>query len=700
MKRLHTLFAATVTTLFSLATLTACLSDDDEQGMADSAAGGYVMLRIGVADDVAATRTASTRATWNDDNAESTTDRSEMMYNWTVLLCDASGVIKYVYTGTPPDGHTVNNHNAEIDEVTGVIKVGSAIAAGVYTAYSFANISSTNLATLLGVPSLLAGQTISNIDDKTVTINANAKTTADLTAELTGTNANGPFGLGSKGIPMSNKQTITVTGTQDQNNPQIIDLIVVRMVAKLEFIFFNRTAADGGAAEDFNVKSVTISDITKGTTNNLKLLPNLNKNGTGHEHEMTFTHGDIQPNLNTGFEREEVKYAPTTALPVASTDIYDVKKLPGNANASTYTKKFVFYVNESQLATPATDRFQLTVELANGDYRYNLVSTGDNSGLTVGKTGGGNNEDPTTTPVTETKRSDDWTYIARNDYRVIPIVLDNYRLELVPYDFPAIGVYPASVKTLDENTNLHEILFHDYGHFHLVPHVYRGAAWAGTENNTAEAYPWTGKDINFSATQGDFASTVWTLQQAGATAAAADWTRAFTSFATTGTYPSLAKGDELTITLNSETTKFYGAPGPSGLPTNNVYPTALPAYGTNFDAEVTHTADRKTYSQGDFPMLDAVTQWRPKTTDETTDAYRPYIFGQIAPQEDNADKTVYHEFRVNVYVQGESVARQLVYRFYMHLKQDYGLDPDPGVTPSGSRRQAPRASCGCHLHGL
>ena len=69
MKRLHTLFAATVTTLFSLATLTACLSDDDEQGMADSAAGGYVMLRIGVADDVAATRTSSTRATWNDDNA-------------------------------------------------------------------------------------------------------------------------------------------------------------------------------------------------------------------------------------------------------------------------------------------------------------------------------------------------------------------------------------------------------------------------------------------------------------------------------------------------------------------------------------------------------------------------------------------------------------------------------------------------------
>lgn len=662
----------------SLFVFAACQSDDDAQGFEQNGEGGYVMLRIGVADDVSATRSAgATRASWNDDNAESTTDRSEMMYNWTVLLCNSSGQIQYVYTGTPPDGHT-DNDNAEIDEVTGVLKVGTNITGGSYTAYSFANISSAKLAEVLGVSSIAVGQTISNIDAKTISINANLKTTTDITAD----NA---FGLGSKGIPMSNTQTITVTGTEDQNNPQMIDLIVVRMVAKLEFIFFNRTAADGGAAEDFNVKSVSITDITKGTANNLKLLPNLNNNGTVHENEMTFTHGDIQPNLNTGFEREEVKYTPTTALTVASTDTYDVSKLPGNANASTYTNKFVFYVNESQLATPATDRFRLTVELSNGDYRYSLVSTGDNSGMTVTKdpAAPGHNEDPTTTPVTDTKRSDDWTYIARNDYRVIPIVLDNYRLELVPYDFPAIGVYPASVKTVDATTNLHEILFHDYGHFHLVPHVYRGKAWIGTEGT--DAFPWEGKDIAFSATLGDFTSTVWTLDKAGATAAPADWTTAFSSFTTTGTGATLAKDAALTIALNSGTTKFYGAPGTTGLPANNVWPTALPVYGTNFDGEVTHTAGGKTYSQGDFPMLDTETKWKPKTTDQ----YRPFIFGQIAPQDDNADKTVYHEFRVNVYVQGESVARQLVYRYYMHLKQDFGL---------ARRYAAARPTCRLHCH--
>ena len=623
------------------------------------------MLRIGVADDIETTRAGATRAPWNDDNAES--DRSEMMYNWTVLLCNSSGQIQYVYTGTPPDGHTAND-NAEIDEVTGVLKVGTNIAGGTYTAYSFANISSAKLAEVLGVASIAAGQTITNIDAKTISINANLKTTTDITAD----NA---FGLGSKGIPMSNKQTITVTGA-DQANPQIIDLIVVRMVAKLEFVFFNNTAVPAENGEDFTVKSVSISDITKGTANNLKLLP---KHTTeAYANDMTFHHGDIKPNLNTGVTTEEVKYAPTTALTVASSDTYEIGKLQSN---STYAKKFTFYVNESQLASG--EQFELNVELANGDYRYNLVSTGDNSGLTVGKTGGGNNEDPTTTPVSEDKRTDDWTYIARNDYRIIPIVLDNYRLELVPYDFPAIGVYPASVKTLDEATNLHEILFHDYGHFHLVPHVYRGKAWAGT----TEAFPWTGKDITFSATQGDFSSTVWTLQNAGDEAATTDWTNAFKSYTTTGTYPDLAKGDELTIDLNN-TTKFYGAPGISGLPADNVWPTALPVYGKYFDAEVTHTKtiDEEiiTYSQGDFPMLDAVTLWKPKTDD----AYRPYIFGQIAPQDDNADKTVYHEFRVNLYVKDESVARQLVYRFYMHLKQDFGVTP--------SRLRGPRPCC--HVH--
>ncbi len=651
MKRFHYVY---ISAIMALLCLVACQQDDEVSGIKDGSGFATVTLRISTADAAPATRA------WNDDNALA--DRSEMMYNWTVLLVKDGQVTNVFHKDA------VDEAKAEIDDV-----YQGPLAAGTYTAYSFANISEASLKTILGVETL-EGATLSNVEQKTVSIDANLKTTTDITAD----NA---FGLGSKGIPMSNRQTITVEGTADEANPQIIDLIVVRMVAKLEFVFFNATKSNGGGeGEDLTVKSVSISDITQGTADNLKLLPN--HTTAAYADSMTFHHGDIKPNLSTSVTAAEVKYTYPAATPlaVASTDVYDISKLPGNSGHSAYAKKLVFYVNETQLATGK--QFELNVELNNGDYRYALVSTGTDAGLTVTKdpANPGGNENATTTPVTATERSDDWTYIARNDYRVIPIVLDNYRLELVPYDFPAIGVYPASVKTIDANTNLHEILFHDYGHFHLVPHVYRGKAWIGTEGT--DPFPWEGKDINFSATQGDFTSTVWTLDKAGAAAAATDWTQAFTSFATTGTYPNLAKGDELTIALNRGTVKFYGAPGLTGLPADNVWPTVLPVYMTNFDAEVSHTKDSKTYSQGDFPMLDTETKWKPKSTD----SYRPFIFGQIAPQDDRADKTVYHEFRVNLYVQGESVARQLYYRFYMHIKQDYGL----------SRMRTPRLSCSVH----
>ncbi len=658
--RLHIFSILALSLLFGL---TACQQDEEDGKGGDAKGTALVTLRLGIADMENTTRA------WHDDNAE--TDRSEMMYNWTVLLLK-NGKIAYKFAGTPEEA------NAEIDNVCTDYEM----ASGTYSVYSFANISEASLETLLNVSSLDAGTDLTDavIEAATATINANGKTPTDLTA----TDA---FGFGSQGIPMSNKQTLEVPSTGVITK----DLIVVRMVAKLEFVFFNSTADPVANGEDFTVKSVSISDITQGTANNLKLLPN--HTTAAYADDMTFHHGDIKPNLSTSVTAAEVKYTYPAATPlaVASTDVYDISKLPGNSDHSAYTKKLVFYVNETQLATGK--QFELNVELNNGDYRYALVSTGTDAGLTVTKdpANPGGNENATTTPVTETKRSDDWTYIARNDYRVIPIVLDNYRLELVPYDFPAIGVYPASVKTIDATANLHEILFHDYGHFHLVPHVYRGKAWAGTENNT-EAFPWTGKEITFSATQGDFSSTVWTLDKASTAAAPADWTNAFKSYsdATMATaydanYNRGADNDEADDgTYNNTERFFYGSNSSTGWPATNTYPRILPVYGTNFDAEVTHTKDSKTYSQGDFPMLDTETKWDPKGGEN----YRPYIFGQIAPQDDNADKTVYHEFRVNLYVKDESVARQLIYRFYMHLKQDFGVTP--------SRLRGPRPCC--HVH--
>ena len=608
MKRLCYL---SICAMMAMLCLVACQQDDEVNGMHGDSGFGYVTLRIGSVGAAPVTR-------WNDDNALA--DRSEMMYNWIVLLVQ-DNVVTNVFS-------KVALANAEIDEV-----YNGNLPAGTYTAYSFANISEASLKSILGVETL-EGATLTGIDTKTTTIGANGKTAEDLTAD----NA---FGFGSKGIPMSNKQTFTLNDGEEVTK----DLIVVRMVAKLEFRFFNASGSEQ------KVKSVTISDVTKATTNNIFLLPKYTN--AANADKMTFEHQDLQPNLNNGstntaFATEDVTF--TGDITVGSDDTYDIAKLrPGSA----YNKKLTFYINESDKPANADHLFFLTVELENNDYRYALVSSGTNTGLTVNKTGGGNNEDPTQTPVTDAKRTENWDYIARNDYRIIPIVLDDYKLEIVPYDFPAIGVYPVSVSTVDENAHLYEFLFHDYGHFHLVPKV--------THNNGTEAVDFvatapvaSGTPATYSISGGDGKATArWGL-------IGDQWTNSFFS------YTDETAAAVLTPALNSSEVKFYGQPDLTGLPANNVYPEALPVYGTNFDGEVTHTISGKIYSQGDFPMLDAVTQWKPKAADP----YLPYIFGQIAPQDYEADKKVYHELRVYVYVNAETVPRQLIYRFYMHLKQD------------------------------
>lgn len=610
MKRLCYL---SICAMMAMLCLVACQQDDEVNGMHGDSGFGYVTLRIGSVGAAPVTR-------WNDDNALA--DRSEMMYNWIVLLVQ-DNVVTNVFS--KPE---VASANAEIDEV-----YNGNLPAGTYTAYSFANISEASLKSILGVETL-EGATLTDIDTKTTTIGANRKTAEDLTAD----NA---FGFGSKGIPMSNKQTFTLNDGEEVTK----DLIVVRMVAKLEFRFFNASGSEQ------KVKSVTISDVTKATTNNIFLLPKYTN--AANADLMTFVHQDLQPNLNNGstntaFATEDVTF--TGDITVGRADAYDISKLQPT---SAYDKKYTFYINESAQPANADHLFFLTVELENNDYRYALVSSGTNTGLTVNKTGGGNNEDPTQTPVTDAKRTENWDYIARNDYRIIPIVLDDYKLEIVPYDFPAIGVYPVSVSTVDENAHLYEFLFHDYGHFHLVPKV--------THNNGTEAVDFvatapvaSGTPATYSISGGDGKATArWGL-------IGDQWTNSFFS------YTDETAASVLTPALNSSEVKFYGQPHLTGLPANNVYPEALPVYGTNFDGEVTHTISGKIYSQGDFPMLDAVTQWKPKVADP----YLPYIFGQIAPQDYNADKKVYHELRVYVYVNAETVPRQLIYRFYMHMKQD------------------------------
>jgi len=427
------------------------------------------------------------------------------------------------------------------------------MAAGTYTVYSFANISEAKLQALLGVANLDAGTALTDaaVAAATATVNGNGfvPTAAD---------ANG---FGCQGIPMSNRQTLTVPASGSVTK----DLIVVRMLAKMQLQITNQT----GAA--VTVKKITLTDVTKNTANNLKLLPQLTNND-----DMDAHHQDVRPNLNG---------TPATVdFDVLTTD-------QSIANGATHTVSF--YVNESATPTTSEGLFQLLIELDGGEYRYSLISN---------------------------NAQNEWNYIARNDYRILPVTLDDYHFELVPYDFPPIGVLPVSVKELNAGENLYEFTFHDYGHFHLVPRVTKGIG------ASAMAVP-------FGSPEGTADS--WTL---AATTPASDpaWGASWLTAAVKG-------GTRLT---DAEVT------------------------ATGFYRNQTATADGDDAGGAPQWYLNDGTegpQWKP--TD--ADSYQPFVFGYIAEPDDAwwtalIDKQIYHEMRLRLYV-GGAYRRDMVCRFYMTL---------------------------------
>jgi hypothetical protein len=105
------------------------------------------------------------------------------------------------------------------------------------------------------------------------------------------------------------------------------------------------------------------------------------------------------------------------------------------------------YVNESEIkSTSRYGLFQLTLTIDRGgseeELRFALISNDNNN----------------------------WTYISRNDSRTIPLTLDDYKLDVIPVDYPPIGVYPASVK---EEDGVFTCTFHAEGEFAYIPIVTR-----------------------------------------------------------------------------------------------------------------------------------------------------------------------------------------------------------------------------------
>lgn len=376
--------------LFAVLLLTACQENEvEEQGGAQPSDGkALVTLRIATDNGKALTRA------WQDANAKAQPDRTEMMYSWIVLITDGSK-IKYKYTGTPTDA------KAEIDDVCTNVEMVS----GNYSVYSFANISEASLKSYFGLSSESSLNVGDDLADATV---AAAKATI---------NGNGFVPSATNGIPMSNKQTLTVPASGTLTK----DLIVVRMLAKIEVQVFN----DG--TESATIESISLTDITANPLNgpnNLMLLPNY---GTtpNYPDDMDAHHMDIQPNLASGASRGNFTYTLTTDNAVAATG----HKSTGTGQTPVI---FTFYVNESIAPDNGSKLFYLSLGIKTGsgtDVVYSHALINQN-----GKTSTDN---------------DAWHYIARNDYRVIPVILTDWLFRVEPMSLPPIGGYPTGTASSD-----------------------------------------------------------------------------------------------------------------------------------------------------------------------------------------------------------------------------------------------------------
>lgn len=221
----------------------------------------------------------------------------------------------------------------------------------------------------------------------------------------------------TRGIPMTGWHKAMLT--YRTHNLRTFTVYALRMLSKLQFDFTN----DLGQKVKINSIEVDrLTDDATATNGNVKPFPH--PATPFGPTDLTVT---VKPNLLT------------TATQSPQTFTVDSEIKTGEKVSCS------FYVNETDVPNNVFHQFTLKLNLTLADgttqqVRYALVSN----------------------------ESNEWNYIARNDWRIIPIRLQDYKLELVPQDFPPIGVLPAAVKS--EN-DVFTCIFHASGDFHLKPQL-------------------------------------------------------------------------------------------------------------------------------------------------------------------------------------------------------------------------------------
>ncbi len=224
-----------------------------------------------------------------------------------------------------------------------------------------------------------------------------------------------------------NTQTLSANGIP-MSNKQTVNITSKKQQVDLEVIRMMAKVElnfTNDTGYDLSIKSVKLTDITDNVADNVSLLP------------MKDVSGNVVPNINAAATYKDY------TVSIGGTSGTQVK------NGGTL--QTTFYVNESVARNP----------------KYFVLSINTDKGT-----------------VTNRIAMTEWSKIARNDYLVIPVKLVDYRIELEPQVFTAIGVIPELNYVGDRIT----ATFKSYGEFHLKLHVIK-------RSDDTELTNWTFKSI-------------------------------------------------------------------------------------------------------------------------------------------------------------------------------------------------------------
>ena len=377
MKTISTIHTALI--LMVLALISAC-STDSADPIQGGSGGDNQGDKVTVHMTLSTASSSGTRATltWNDGID------AENMKSWVVAFVKDNKVVSFAENNNVSDGNRIKDKVTIKDLPKGE---------ATYQVYSFANLTAADLG-------IVKGETV-NFEDMKWKMNGNG---FDVNAAT------------CKGIPMSNKQEVTIDA---YGKPSISELWVVRMLAKVTLKFKNPSKTD------LVINDITISDITKNSkdnadADNIMLLP---KHSDADNDLVACT-----PNLVGQAATQNYTYTLPSPKTIA-------------ANTSDYKpeNEISFYVNESA-AGNTSKYFIINLNTSTGVKRYALFQ--------------------------------DWTTIARNDHHILPISLDDYKLKFDVQSFSAIGLYPSIT---DNGTTLSYTCYYPEEEFHIQPKVVKAS---------------------------------------------------------------------------------------------------------------------------------------------------------------------------------------------------------------------------------